>query len=292
MRGMLFSISHFRSAPFFQHEVNIDDEQFAWFEKTLNDNPQRSIFVFSHTPILKSKLRIIQRVHLLTGNAYLNHSDRPERFMALVEKHPQIKLWFSAHNHLGQYYPDTLSTVGNCAFVHVGTMARITRDGHLHSRLLQYDAEGYTLSTIDHVSNQTHVELRTTYQSNRQEHVPLPKNAILPPPQDDTFPAPLSFDAIAPLFDINNSRFAISHNALIEYDITQREAINLVVRDMTHKTVTVQDDSLHIAYQPPAPEAPVGEDAADTPTPAPIPTEEVIKACPIRKGFYRESAIN
>jgi hypothetical protein len=38
--------------------------------------------------------------------AWLNHSDRPQRFIRLVERYPNVRLWFSGHFHLAQNYPD------------------------------------------------------------------------------------------------------------------------------------------------------------------------------------------
>lgn len=38
--------------------------------------------------------------------AWLNHSDRPQRFIRLVERYGNVRLWFSGHFHLAQNYPD------------------------------------------------------------------------------------------------------------------------------------------------------------------------------------------
>jgi hypothetical protein len=62
--------------------------------------------------------------------AWLNHSDRPRRFIDLVERHPNIRMWFSGHFHLSQNYPDSISVVNQCAFVQTGVIGECNRDGN------------------------------------------------------------------------------------------------------------------------------------------------------------------
>ena len=99
----------------------------------------------------------------------MNHTDRPDRFIRLVEDHPQIKLWFSAHNHLGQHYPDSVSRVNQCTFVHVGVTGEVTRDDRNHSRLVDFDRRGFTLSTVDHATGEATANLRHEYASGESE---------------------------------------------------------------------------------------------------------------------------
>jgi hypothetical protein len=84
------------------HEVYIDDEQFAWFEQVLAANIERPIIVFTHAPPMGCGLKVVENVHVKNRCAFLNHSDRPQRFIRLVEANPNIKLWFSGHFHLSQ----------------------------------------------------------------------------------------------------------------------------------------------------------------------------------------------
>jgi hypothetical protein len=84
------------------HEVYIDDEQFAWFEQVLAANKERPVVVFTHAPPMGCGLKVVENVHVKNRCAFLNHSDRPQRFIRLVEANPNIKLWFSGHFHLSQ----------------------------------------------------------------------------------------------------------------------------------------------------------------------------------------------
>ena len=58
------------------HEVCVDDEQIAWFEKTIEEHPASEgwkIFVFTHAPIIGSGLRVLQE-HVVNGCCWLNHT--------------------------------------------------------------------------------------------------------------------------------------------------------------------------------------------------------------------------
>jgi hypothetical protein len=82
--------------------VYIDDEQFAWFEQVLAANKERPVVVFTHAPPMGCGLKVVENVHVKNRCAFLNHSDRPQRFIRLVEANSNIKLWFSGHFHLSQ----------------------------------------------------------------------------------------------------------------------------------------------------------------------------------------------
>lgn len=112
------------------HEVYVDDEQMQWFEDILAANTARPIIVVTHAPPMGSGLKVVQNVHVKNRCAWLNHSDRPQRFIQLVEKYPNIKLWFSGHFHLSQNYADSVSVVGSCAFVQTGVIGQCNRDGN------------------------------------------------------------------------------------------------------------------------------------------------------------------
>ena len=91
----------------------------------------------------------------------MNHTQQPGQFIEIARANPQIVMWFSAHNHLGQDYTDAIVTLGTCSFVHTGVMGRhVTRDGSVHSRLVACDDDGFTIFTIDHAGDATREDLR------------------------------------------------------------------------------------------------------------------------------------
>jgi 3',5'-cyclic AMP phosphodiesterase CpdA len=146
------STVRFRSNAHSVHEVYVDDGQVQWLDALLASLPaDRPVVVLTHAPPQGCGLKAVQAVHVRNRCAWLCHSDRPRRFLELVERHaPKIRLWFSGHFHLSQQYPDSVSVVGSCAFVQTGVAGECHRDGFRQSRLLKLTREGYELFTVDH----------------------------------------------------------------------------------------------------------------------------------------------
>lgn len=239
--AICLSTTRFRDNRGCCHEVFIDDEQFAWFEETLGRNRRRPTFVLSHAPIIGSGLRVLQSIHLKCPNAWLNHTDRPERFIGLVNRHPQIKLWFSAHNHLGHNYPDSLSRVGNCTFVHTGVIGEVSRDGCRHSRFVEFDANGYLLQTLDHTTGELTANLRHDYATSHWEILSSHTAA-----DGEIHFGPRPF---AELFDaarLGRLAFVIHRGMLVEYDIELRAPIGVVVDGLTDERVRVVGHELQL----------------------------------------------
>lgn len=238
--AICLSTTRFRANRGCCHEVFIDDSQFAWFEEMLSQNRQRPTFVFSHAPILGSGLRVLQSIHLKCPNAWLNHTDRPERFIQVVRRHPQIKLWFSAHNHLGQNYPDSFSRVGDCTFVHTGVIGDVSRDDARHSRLVEHDRHGYRLSTVDHRSGETVANFRYDYTSGVGEmlspHAATNGEVHFAPPPFPTGAAPLA---------AGRSVFAVSRGMLVEFDAELKAPLGVVAQDLADAEVRSISGELH-----------------------------------------------
>lgn len=209
---VFLSTTRFRDNPYCCHEVYIDDVQFSWFKNELQNNRDKNIFVFSHAPILGSGLRVLQNLHLRGGNAWLNHSQKPEKFIELVNNCPNIKFWASGHNHLSQEYPDAVSMKNNCLFCHTGVVNNITRDGRHQSRLIEYDEQEILISTIDHDSNQ----IKLVYQYLLKD-MRLILKSPLETISTQTYVAPPPYESIKFQAEIGNSQFAIVNGMIVEY---------------------------------------------------------------------------
>jgi len=165
----------FRSAKYTSHEVVVDDEQVAWFEKTIADHPAEDgwkIFVFSHAPIIGSGLRVLQECHVVNGCCWLNHNDGPtsRKFIEIVRANPSVKGWFSGHFHLSHDYEDSMSfpegnNRGACVFGQTAVMtARSTRDGRRQSRLVRGNKDGFEICTVNHArGGEIRVDATVTY---------------------------------------------------------------------------------------------------------------------------------
>ncbi|GBF87795.1 calcineurin-like phosphoesterase [Raphidocelis subcapitata] len=174
------STVRFRSNAFSVHEVYVDDEQVAWFEALLAAHPGRPVAVLTHAPPAGSGLKVVQGVHVKNRCAWLNHSDRPGRFIELVERHPNVRLWFSGHFHLAQNYPDSITAVGRCAFVQVGVIGDCNRDGFRQSRLLRVTQSGYQVLTVDHgAGGRTRVDLEQDWDDDSTPSPVTPEDELV-----------------------------------------------------------------------------------------------------------------
>eukprot|EP00981_Chlorochromonas_danica_P007345 scaffold1690_cov177-Ochromonas_danica.AAC.22 len=178
----------FRDAIHTSHEVFINEEQIAWFEKTVAEHPVEEgwkIFVFSHAPPMGSGLRVLQELHVVNGCCWLNHSCKNNRkFIEIVRKYRSIKAWFSGHFHLGQDYQDSIilpegHNHGSCVFVQVAVMGqRSSRDGRRQSRLIRGTQDGFTISTIDHKKNgEERIDATVSYKEDGSDTALLASNS-------------------------------------------------------------------------------------------------------------------
>lgn len=239
--GVCLSSTSFRSNPFCQHEVRLDAAQVAWFEATLEANRDRPTFVFSHAPIIGSGLRVLQSIHLKCPNAWLNHTGDAGRFVRLLGGHPQVKLWFSAHDHLGHDYPDSVTRVGACHFVHVGVIGQVSRDGRRTSRLVEHDASGFTLATFDHLGGQRRDELRHDYASGRTERRYEPCGG-----DDSEHFGPPPFPLHAQRLEAEQSVFAVHRGMLVEFDRELQAPIGVVHDGLGEEPVQVRRGRLYL----------------------------------------------
>ena len=241
--GILLSSTGYRENRGFRHEVSIDDEQFRWLRATLEANRPRTTIIFSHSPPMGSQLRVLQALHLRAGNAWLNQSNRPGRFHDLLASHPQVRLWFSGHNHLGQHYMNSTSHVGRCLFVHTGVIGQITRDGERHSRMIEMEGDQLRISTVDHSKDRTTDDLQFDLAANQIDRI---DSTIAIEPKEKFF-APPSFEAAqgnAIEGDLGHSLVHIHLGMLIEYDRRYRDPVGVIDKNLGSKTVRITDGEL------------------------------------------------
>jgi len=173
----------FRTAKYTSHEVSVDDEQLAWFEKTIAEHPASEgwkIFCFTHAPIIGSGLRVLQECHVVNGCCWLNHNDgvASKKFIQTVRDNPAIKGWFSGHFHLSHDYEDSITfpagnNRGNCVFAQTAVMtARSTRDGRRQSRLVRGNKDGFEICTVNHAKGgEVRLDCTVTFGADGEESV-------------------------------------------------------------------------------------------------------------------------
>ena len=221
--AICLSSTGFRLNSGCHHEVRLGAEQLTWFKATLARNRSRPTFVFAHAPVLGSGLRVLQNLHLKCPNAWMNHTDRPGELMAIVAGNPQVKLWFSGHDHLGHDYQDSVSQVGSCTSVHTGVIGPVSRDGARHTRLLEFNRQGFALYTIDHKSGGKMLDVEHSYADGASRRV----SPVGVADESRHFP-PLPYSAEFESLRIEESAFAIHRGMVVEYDVALEAPLGVV----------------------------------------------------------------
>lgn len=135
-------------------ECYATDRQFDDLVAKLEERPGVPVLFFTHAPPIGSGLRTVPRVHVRSTNAYLDQNHDPYRWLELVNRFPEIILWFSAHYHLSQGYPNSHQVVQGTHFFLTGVHSSCTRDGKRQSRVLEIDETGLQVRTLDHIHRQ------------------------------------------------------------------------------------------------------------------------------------------
>lgn len=132
-------------------ECYVCDEQFDWLRGQLSARPGVPVIFFTHAPPIGCGLRTVPDVHVRSTNAYLDQNHDPYRWLRLFRHTPEIVLWFSAHYHLGHVHPDARTFRYGTRFFMTGVHGDRTRDDLRQSRVLDVDARGIRVRTLDHV---------------------------------------------------------------------------------------------------------------------------------------------
>ncbi len=142
-----------------RQECYLTEETFRSLTQLLDARPDVPVIVFSHAPILGCGLQTVPNVHVRATNAFLDQNHNPERWVDWIQRHPQIKLWFSAHYHLSPENPGAISRRYGVTFLGCGAPTSASRDGKHQSRVLDIAplADGgnlvATVSILDHDSD-------------------------------------------------------------------------------------------------------------------------------------------
>lgn len=134
--------------------VYVSEEQYKLIRQRLSENPDIPTIIISHPPLAGSGLRLSPPLHCAATDTYLDQTFDCLRWQRLTEEFPQIRVWCSAHLHLGHDYTSAITE--KCGVYHVscGVMTRCSRDGSKHTRIIDITDDGKLLvSTVDHNKN-------------------------------------------------------------------------------------------------------------------------------------------
>lgn len=233
------STTRYRENAYSHHEVYISEEQREWLEDVLQQHPNMPVAIASHAPPIGCGLKVLEEIHVKNRCAWLNHSDDPSWFIRLVNKYPQIKLWFSGHFHLSHNYPDSISLVGGTAFVQTGVIGACSRDGCRQSRLLRGNHEGFELFTLDHESATLRLDLKGDWSPAHVPVVHTPEDELLCDPSKgwlcSQWDCSLGQDGYGVKWYVAgpNTLLALQDGLLVEYDLAMQAPIGVVAKGMS-----------------------------------------------------------
>ncbi len=92
----------------------ITPAQLRWFEQVLAEHRDKLTVVCLHQPLQDTV------IWSHGGNDFAGCGQAKE-LRAILQKHPQVKLWFSGHTHMGAEIPGNVSRQGNVTFAGVGS---------------------------------------------------------------------------------------------------------------------------------------------------------------------------
>lgn len=132
------------------HECTVADENFEHIKNYIESVKNKPIIMITHTPPACAELLCVPEVHMRATNAYLDQSHDYSRWEKLAYENRNILMWFSGHFHMGHTYKKSISIKDSLAYMTVGCPVAGSRDGLLHTRILDADDTKITVRTYDH----------------------------------------------------------------------------------------------------------------------------------------------
>lgn len=131
--------------------VMLSDRQFGWVKEQLCAHPGMPTLIFSHAPAAGNGMRCAPPLHSAATDTYLDQTADALRWRTLQREFPQIRVWFSAHYHMGHDYDSAITEKEGVIHVSCGVLAPCSRDQSFHTRFAELTDDGrLVISTFDH----------------------------------------------------------------------------------------------------------------------------------------------
>jgi len=135
-----------------QHALYSSAEQLSWAREQLAAH-MGPVIVLSHAPVAGSGLRCCPPVHHAATDAFMGQNFDPWAWRDLLDDHPNIRLWGSAHFHMGHAYERAITVRNGATHLSCGVMCSCARDNTRQTRLMELMPDGrILLSTMDHLA--------------------------------------------------------------------------------------------------------------------------------------------
>lgn len=132
------------------YTVYVSDKQYEWVKNEIESNKDKPCIIIAHAPVAGSGLRCERPMHNAALDTYLDHTFKPQRWVALLRDNPQIKAWVSAHFHMGHDYDTAITQRNGVVHISCGVMTCCTRDESCNTRIIDVKNGRLTVYTLDH----------------------------------------------------------------------------------------------------------------------------------------------
>lgn len=132
------------------NECTVSDDRFEDIKNKLDKINNKPIIMITHTPPSCAEILCVPGVHIRATNAYLDQDHDIFRWEKLARDNRNIVMWFSGHYHMGHDYPKSINIKDGLAYMTTGCPVCASRDGQLHSRIIDTDGKNIIVRTYDH----------------------------------------------------------------------------------------------------------------------------------------------
>lgn len=133
------------------NSVYLSDERFEWIKDELRRHPGMPTILFTHAPAAGCGIRRWLPLHCAAMDGYLDQAFNAARWQELPREFPQIRLWCSAHIHMGHDYDSAITEAFGTLHVSCGAMTVCARDDLRQTRIIDVgDDMRAVISTFEH----------------------------------------------------------------------------------------------------------------------------------------------
>lgn len=132
------------------HAVYVSDGQYEWVKEQLRNHEGMPTVLVTHAHMAGAGIRCDRPLHTSATDTFLEQTFRPERWQDLVKEFPQIRVWCSAHLHMGHDYDSAITYRDGVMHVSCGVMTCCTRDESCNTRFIDINDGKLSVLTLDH----------------------------------------------------------------------------------------------------------------------------------------------
>lgn len=227
------------------HAVYVSDKQYEWARAQLKAHEGMPTVFVTHAHIAGCGIRCDRPLHTSATDTFLEQTFKPERWQSLIKEFPQIKVWCSAHLHMGHDYDSAITYRDGVMHVSCGVMTCCTRDESANTRFIDINNGILNVLTLDH-NNDKELIHDATLDLNKNEppagRFYAPKKGEILIGADDNPAAVYKHPSLDRYF------VATQKNLLWEYDGELWDFTGTLAYEKKVKSLSAEGNRLYMEY--------------------------------------------